>query len=147
MRTKIVHPLIAAAILMAVAFTIWPGCISPPLPATRHAIMSRKKSDFKFEKARQVTRDEIIGKMGKPDEDFQDLRIIAYSVNDVTRRHILLLFFVIPVNVSESPGYQDIAFIEFDSKGLVQRSKIVDLYGQTNLRREAEKWAAEKKDP
>jgi hypothetical protein len=146
MRTKAFHPVIAGAILSMIAFTVWPGCISPPLPATRHAIMDRKKSDFKFDKARAITRGEIIEKMGKPDEDFQDLRIIAYRVNDVTRRNLLLVFFVIPADVTTSPGYQDIAFIEFDSEGLVQRSTIVDVYKRTNLHREAEIWSAQKKD-
>jgi hypothetical protein len=144
MRTKTAHPIIAAAILTAVAFTIWPGCITPPLPATRKAIMSRKKSDFKFDKARTITRGEIIEKMGKPDGDFQDLRIIAYRVNDVTRRNLFLVL-IIPLGVEKSPGYQDVAFIEFDSEGLVRGSGIVDIYKQANLRGEAEKWAARKK--
>ena len=121
MRSKTKKAVLVSAVLWVVAMMVWPGCAWPPLPATRKPILSRKKEDFAFPKPPPPSRSEIVRKVGEPDAWFPELRVACYRVNEVTKRNLWLLLFVIPVDVEKNPGYVDIAFIEFDENDHVRR--------------------------
>ena len=144
MRSKTKTALLVSAILWVVAMMVWPGCAWPPIPATRKPILSRKKEDFAFPKPPPPSRSEIVGKLGEPDAYFPDLRVACYRVNEVTKRNLWLLLFIIPVDVEKNPGYVDVAFIEFDESDHVRRSRMstVDHFDALHLDALAKKWLA-----
>jgi hypothetical protein len=132
-----------AALTLFVAFwliglVVWPGCATPPLPPLRQPIASLKKTDFKFLKAGQISRAEIVARVGEPDEYFSDLRIAVYRINRVTGRRIWLCLGIIPVMVDKFPAGVEVALIQFDEQGRAQRLVITTT--KRSLRVEAEEW-------
>jgi len=143
MRSKTKTALLISAGLWVVAMMVWPGCATPPLPSSRKPIQSRKKEDFNFPKSWPPSRSDIVHRLGEPDAYWPDLRVACYRVNEVTKRHLWLCLFVIPVNVDKRPGYVDVAFIEFDESDHVRRSGMdTQAYRSVALRDLAKKWLA-----
>ena len=105
---------VAACVLCAAALTIWPGCATPPLPASRKPISSLKGTDFAFPKDAHLSRLDIVSKVGEPDEYFPDLRVSCYKLNRVTRRRLVLLFGVLPIAAPRDADSLEFAMIEFD---------------------------------
>jgi hypothetical protein len=100
--------------------------MTAPLPSSHKPIPFRSKADFVFAKTPPPSRSEILAKLGTPDFYLSDIRVACYRINTVTRHQVLLLFFVIPVYLESSPGYSDLAFIEFDERDQVSRAGMVN---------------------
>ena len=73
LKTK--RAFLAAGAFFAAGLILWPGCATPPLPASRTPISPLKRADFSFVKEANPTRDDVIAKLGQPDEYFPDLRV------------------------------------------------------------------------
>jgi hypothetical protein len=108
--TPMTHPktkraFLVAGALFAAGLIVWPGCATPPLPASRTPISPLKRADFSFVKGAHPTRDDTIAKLGQPDEYFSDLRVACYKLNDIKRRRLVLLFGILPVGAyRDAPG-------------------------------------------
>jgi hypothetical protein len=124
MHSKVKKALVLAAVCSVVAMTVWPGCVTPPLPTSRKPIAARKKQDFAFVKSRHPGRSEIVTTLGEPDVYFEDLRVACYRVNAVTRRKLWLFLGLIPIGVSRIGGQVDVAFIQFDDQDRAQQFAI-----------------------
>src|ERR1051325_10125693 len=143
MRSKKLATLFLCAVFSVAALTVWPGCISAPLPSARRAVLARKKEDFKFTKPPQPSRVELVIKLGEPDFYFENIRVACYRVNEVTRRRIWLCLGIIPMEVQRYPGDLDVAFIEFDEQDRVRRSGTSSLRRGEKMEVVARKWFAE----
>lgn len=142
LRHKALKLLIAACIVSIIGFVVWPGCASVPLRPTKTPISILEPSDFAFIKANTVLRSEVHAKIGEPDEDFADLRVSAYKLNQLTRRRFWLLFGVLPFGYDYSSDWgSEIALIEFDETGHAHRIKIVRAYYPDTTRMAAEKFS------
>lgn len=119
--------LLATAALCVLGFIIWPGCVSPPLPASRKPISSHKRADFSFGKTAHPSRSEVVAKVGEPDEYFADLRVACYKLNLINRRRLLLVFFVLPVAAPKDAEQVETAMIQFDENDRVQRMEIMNV--------------------
>ena len=124
MRSKAITALVISGIISVIGLIVWPGCATPPLPSTRQSIMGRKTADFAFAKPARVDRAEVMRKLGAPDAYFNGQSLVCYRVNDVTRRNVFLCLFVVPIKVNKQPGWQEIAFIQFDEQDAVRYSGI-----------------------
>lgn len=85
------------------------------LPAKRTLLSNLRTADFKnVPTIGQIrpTRTDIEAKLGAPDEYFADLRVAAYRLNEVKRKRLWLLFFVLPVGVSQEPDQLEMGLIE-----------------------------------
>ncbi len=119
--------LVALGILGAVALLVWPGCAWPALPAWRTPLSNLRTADFKYAPIvgqTRPTRTEIEAKLGAPDEFYPDLRVAAYRLNEVRRKRLWLLFFVLPVAVTPEPGDIEIGLAEYDDAGQLRRMTI-----------------------
>jgi hypothetical protein len=114
----------AAGALAAAAFIIWPGCVSAPLPSSRRPLSAFKPVDFKFAKNAHPTRDEIIAKVGEPDQYFSDLHVACYRLNRLTRERIVLLFALLPVGGYRDNDRLEVAMIEYDAQDRVKRIEV-----------------------
>jgi hypothetical protein len=146
MRHKTKTAFVLAVGMWTVSAFVWPGCISAPLPNAHQPIAFRKQSDFVLPKSPQLTRGEVISKLGEPDVYLPDLRIACYRVNTVTRRH-LDIFLIFPVGIEREPmGMNDVAFIQFDEEDRVIRSGLsshpVERFHQT-AEAAAKQWLAD----
>lgn len=134
--------LFAAGVLCAVGFTVWPGCILTPLPSSRHPLSSLKSADFSQRKNTMPTRNEIDGKLGKPDEYFPDLHVACYKLNRLSRHKVLLLFGVLPVSMQRDLDRLEVGLIHFDDQGRALRMETVIVSGYDSLHYSAQKWLA-----
>lgn len=106
----------------AAGFVIWPGCISPPLPSSRTPVGSVRRSDVRAAKREQLTKAEIVHRLGKPDVWYPDFKVACYKLNDVSRRRLVLLFGVVPIGVPEDNKGLEVAMFQFDAQGGLLRS-------------------------
>jgi hypothetical protein len=138
------RPFLAAGALCAAGFIIWPGCASPPLPATRTPVSSLKPADFSFGKGAHPSQDDIVTKVGKPDEYFADLRVACYKLNQVKRRRLVLLFGVLPIAAPKDHDNLEVAMIQFDEQDRAQRIEVRIIYtfpgDPGGLRNAARQW-------
>ena len=118
---------------------VWPGCALLPLPSKRTPIASRTTEQFKIKKSEHLTRAEVFARLGQPDQYYPDLRVACYRVNDVQKRKLFLLLFVIPINVWKESAY-DIGFVEFDEQDRVRRADIKTEYASEQLEIVAREW-------
>ena len=163
MRTKAIKALVLSGIVSVIGLIIWPGCATPPLPSKRQSIMGRKTADFAFAQPARVDRAEVMRRLGAPDAYFEEQSLVCYRVNDVTRRNVFLCLFVVPIEVTKYPGWEEVALIKFDEHDAVRYSGIEMFYtGRSNpkdahadlrnyqvrLKRTATNWVAaqERKD-
>lgn len=124
MRSKAIKALVISGMVSVIGLIVWPGCATPPLPSKRQSIMGRKKADFAFAKPARVDRAEVMRRLGAPDAYFEELSLVCYRVNDVTRRNLFLCLFVVPIEVTKRPGWEEVAFIKFDEHDAVRYSGI-----------------------
>ena len=115
---------LAAGLLAAVGFIIWPGCANVPLYPTRQPISSLKRTDFSFKKNTFPNRDDLVSKVGVPDEYFADLRVSVYKLNRMSRRRLWLLLGIIPVAAPKEFDGIEIALIQFDDHDQATRIEI-----------------------
>ena len=134
----------AAGALCAAGFIVWPGCATPPLPASRTPVSTLKAADFSFVKSVHPSLSDIVCKIGEPDEYFSDLRIAGYKLNQVKRRRLWLLFGILPIAAPKDPDALEVAMIQFDEHDRAQRMEIKIIpeyyYTPSPMRREAEHW-------
>jgi hypothetical protein len=104
-------------------------------------VLSRQQQTFLAHKPANLTRTEIIEKVGNPNVYLPESRVACYQLNILTKRHLALLL-IIPLGV-ESTGVQDeIALLQFDENDRLIYSVIqkVKAYPR-NLSRVAERFA------
>lgn len=151
-RASLQHFLLVLGVLGVAGLLIWPGCATPPLPATRTPLSNLKAADFKFPRGSQPTRTELEAQLGKPDEFFEDLNVACYPLNKVSRRRLWLFLGVLPIAAPRDPDVTEVALIQFGDQGRVRRVevKILAAYEdfsfdgwQPKFRRTAERWLAE----
>jgi len=133
--------IVLAAILGVVGLTLWPGCATPPLPPTRRAISSLKRSDFNVVKDRHSTRGDLLNSIGEPDVEFVDLRVVGYKLNRVQHREVFLCLFVIPLGVWNSVEDLEVVLVQFDDKDKALRCTTrTGFDNMATLRALAESW-------
>jgi hypothetical protein len=115
---------LAAGVLCAACFVVWPGCATPPLPASRTPLSALKRADFSFEKDAHPSQDDVLTKIGPPDDYFPDLHVACYKLNQVKRRRLVLMFFVLPIAWPKDPDGLEVAMIQYDDHDRVQRTEI-----------------------
>jgi hypothetical protein len=147
LRPKTKRAFLAAGVLCAAGFIVWPGCATPPLPASRTPVSSLKRADFSFGKGAHPGRDEIVAKVGHPDEYFADLKVACYKLNKIKRRRLVLLFGILPIGAPQDPDGIEVAMIRFDDRDRAERIAITIVsgyYGQRDtLHYSAQRWIAE----
>lgn len=114
-------------LLGAAALLIWPGCAWPALPAKRIPLSNLRPADFKNAPTAtqpRSTRADIEARLGVPDEYFEDLRVAAYRLNELKRKRLWLLFFVLPVGVTPEPDQMEVGFVEYNDAGQVRRMTV-----------------------
>ena len=116
--------LLAAGALFTAGFVVWPGCATPPLPASRTPLSSLKRSDFSFVKRVHPNREEIVSKLGKPDLYFADLEVACYKLNEIKRSRLCLLFGILPIYAFRDPGCLEVAMIQYDDHHRAQQCEI-----------------------
>lgn len=122
------------ALLSAVWITAniaWLGCAIVPLPARHDPVMSRTTAEFKSAKKSNLSREEVMAKVGRPDAYLSDLHIACYRVNYINKRGLVLFLLLIPLGTQgeTESGKFDLALIEFDQTDHISRYKLV---GQDN---------------
>lgn len=153
-RTPSPRFLVVLGVLGAAALLVWPGCAWPALPARRTPLSNLRTADFKYAPTvgqTRPTRTEIEAKLGAPDEYYEDLRVAAYRLNEVKRKRLWLLFFVLPVSVTQDPSELEVGFVEYNDAGNVRRMTVrqgfwLDRPNRTAERRywsEAARWVQE----
>ena len=142
-------------VLGAAALLVWPGCAWPALPAKRTPLSSLRTADFKYAPGAATTRPsraEIEAKLGAPDEYFEDLHVAAYRLNEVKRKRLWLLFFVLPVNVTQDTPQLEVGLIEYNDAGQVRRMTVRPMFWgmgppkelpAKHIRNEAARWLQE----
>jgi hypothetical protein len=138
-RSRVATALLASIGLFTVGLMVWPGCAFMPLPSKRTPIASRTTAQFKLKQPEQLTRAEILARLGQPDQYYPDIRVACYRVNNVKKRELFLLLFVIPVRVQGSHAY-DIGFVEFDEQDRVRRAAVSTYSAGTELKSAANDW-------
>ena len=154
------HFLLVLGVLGVAGMIIWPGCATPPLPATRTPLSNLRATDFKFPRGSQPTRTELETQLGKPDEFFEDLGVACYRLNRVSRRRLWLFLCVLPIAAPRDPDVIEVALVQFDAQqrvgrvgvkteglafyfGAPVRSDYPDDGSSTRLRIMVERWLAE----
>ena len=122
-RSKSKKAFLAAGTLCAACFIVWPGCATPQLPASRTPLSALKRADFTFDKDAHPTQDDVLTKIGPPDDYFADLHVACYKLNQVKRRRLVLMFFVLPVAWPKDGGLE-VAFVQYDDLDRAQRIEI-----------------------
>jgi hypothetical protein len=115
------HFLLVLGALAVAGLIIWPGCATPPLPATRKPLSNLRVTDFKFPRGSQPTRTELEAQLGKPDEFFEDVHVACYRLNKVSRRRLWLFLCVLPIAAPRDPDVIEVAFVQFDAQQRVSR--------------------------
>lgn len=113
--------------LGVVGLILWPGCATPPLPATRTPLSRVRPADFRYEPGSTLSRPsrtDVEVKLGQPDEYFEDLHVAAYRLNQVKRKRLWLLFFVLPVGTSSDPDQIEVGLVEYNDTSLVRRMTV-----------------------
>jgi hypothetical protein len=113
-----------AGALCAAGFIVWPGCAFPPLPASRTPLSIHARGEFSLKKSAHPSRDEVIARLGPPDEYFADLRVSCYKLNEVKRRRLVLFLGILPIGVPEDPVCLEVVMIQFDDQDRAQRREI-----------------------
>ena len=124
MRSKSKKAFLAAGALCAACFIVWPGCATPQLPTSRTPLSSLNRADFSFEKNPQPTQDDVLAKIGPPDDYFPDLHVACYKLNQVKRRRLVLMFFVLPIAWPKDSDGLEVAMIQYDDHDRAQRIEI-----------------------
>jgi hypothetical protein len=112
---------LAAGALCAAGFIAWPGCATPPLPASRTPLSIHKRSEFKWKKDAHPSRDEIVAKLGQPDEYFADLQVSCYKLNRLKQRTLYLFLGILPIGWAREGDGLEAAMIQFDEHDRAQR--------------------------
>ncbi len=146
--------------LSVAGLVIWPGCATPPLPATRTPLSTVRASDFKFPRGSEPDRAELEARLGPPGSYFDDLNVACYPLNRVSRRRLWLFLGVLPIAAPRDPDLTEVALVQFDAQSRIWRvglkSELPVRYFGTQLppdwpggvpenrfRRIAERWLAE----
>jgi hypothetical protein len=120
-RDSVPHFLLVLGVLAVAGLIIWPGCATPPLPATRTPLSNLRAKDFKFPRGSQPTRAELEAQLGKPDDFFEDLGVACYRLNRVRRRRLWLFLCVLPIAAPRDPDVIEVALVQFDAQQRVSR--------------------------
>ena len=115
---------LVAGALCAAGFIVWPGCAFPPLPASRAPLSIHTRAEFSLKKNGHPSRDEVVARLGPPDEYYADLRVSCYKLNEINRRRLVLLFGILPIAVPRDPVCLEVAMIQFDDHDRAQRREI-----------------------
>ena len=119
------NPLLLTVLVAVIALSVWPGCATVPVPAKRDSIAGRKTSDFGFIRKGKTTRSDVVAKLGKPTEDFSDIRVTGYYITTIQPRSMFLIT-VIPAGTgTRGRAELQLALIEFDEQDRVKRSGIL----------------------
>ena len=119
------NPLLLTVLVAVVAMFVWPGCATVPIPASRVPIAGRKTGDFSFIRNGKTTRSEVVAKVGKPTEEFSDIRVTGYYVSTVQPQGVVMLTVVPAGTVTRGRAELQIALLEFDEQDRVKRSSIL----------------------
>ena len=104
-------------------------------------VLSRQQQKFLAHKPANLSRTEIIEKVGKPDVYFPESRVACYQLKTVKKRHLVLLL-VIPLGVESTGGQNEIALLQFDENDRLMYSVIQKINAYPlNLRRVAQHFA------
>ena len=136
---------------------VWMGCVSAPLPSGKKPVIFRNKSEFAFVTKPSTTnahpsQQDVVAKLGQPDEYFPDLKVACYKIDTKTRREVMLLLFVIPIDIYE---YQKttVAMIEYDGLLMTKRVEIITpqssryFYQVGGFKFTAQRWVQSSKVP
>lgn len=120
-RASLQHFLLVLGALGVAGMIIWPGCATPPLPATRTPLSNLRPTDFKFPRGSQPTRVELEAQLGKPDEFIEDRSVACYRLNKVSRRRLWLFLGVLPIAAPRDPDMIELGLVQFDAQQRVTR--------------------------
>lgn len=120
-RLKRVILWVAAAAVWAAGFVVWPGCATPPLPSSRTPVANIQRSDVAFVKRSRPLKSEVIARLGKPDDDYADIRVICYHLNHLSRHRLMLFLGIVPVGVPEDNLGLEVVMFQFDAQGKMLR--------------------------
>ena len=120
-RAKRVGLSLVAAALWAAGFVVWPGCATPPLPSSRTPVSNVQRSDVAFVKRSRPMKGEVIARLGKPDEEYADLRVACYHLNHLSRHRLMLFLGVVPMGTDEDSLGLEIVMFQFDDQGKMLR--------------------------
>lgn len=109
------------AALWTAGFVVWPGCATPPLPSKRTPIGNVQRADVTAVKRSQSTKSEVIARLGKPDEDYADLRVACYHLNHLSRRRLILFLGIVPMGEDTDNLGLEIVMFQFDEQGQMLR--------------------------
>ncbi len=112
---------IVAAALWTAGFVVWPGCATPPLPSRRTPAGNVQRADVTMVKRSQSTKNEVMARLGKPDEDFADLRVACYHLNHLSRRRLLLFLGIVPMGTDTDNLGLEVVMFQFDAQGKIRR--------------------------
>ena len=136
----------AVGILAIGGLTIWPGCATPPLPASRKSISMLAKSDLPAVQRARLTRQELVSKVGEPTAYFPDLRVSCYRLNQVSRRRLVLFLGVLPVGAFKDNVNLEFAMIEFDEQDRVLRfTTEIGYDGRQGMELSAKRWSTKRR--
>ena len=103
-----------------------------PLPSSRTPVGSVRRADVRAAKREQLTKAEIVHRLGKPDVWYADLKVACYKLNDVSRRRLVLLFGVVPIGVPEDNQGLEVAMFQFDVlPTLWQTLALCEIFGKS----------------
>ena len=122
MPSKTTSALLLTTLFWIASLFIWPGCYSLE-KSSRTPFRARKESNFSPSKVNQLTRTEMIAKLGEPDFYSKELNVAGYMINAINHRTVTM-FLVVPIMIQHHEGGQNVALIEFDGQDHVVRSVI-----------------------
>lgn len=126
MPSKTTSALLITTLFWIASLFIWPGCYS--LERSSHLpLRARNDTNFLRSNVNQLSRSEVIAKLGEPDFYSRELNVAGYKVNAINHRTVTM-FLVIPIMVQHYPDGQDVALIEFDVQGRVVRSVVKEMH-------------------
>ncbi len=147
-RSQTRRPLVVflgGVLFASVGFIIWPGCASAPLTITRKPVSTLDSKQVTSLNGHPLTRDEVEGRLGKPDEYFADVRVACYPLNHLNRRRLLLLLGVVPFGTYPDQLGGEVAMIQFDELGKLQRVAIQKQFPYSGtFRQSVQKWTGAK---
>lgn len=117
------------------------SCLVPDVHYARHPVSSDPKGFWAIRMG-QTTRSEIATRFGSPDESYPEMSVSCYRLNELTRYRLWLALGVLPVSVTALDDKTEVAFIQFDEHGVVQRCSIVKAWRLSSFKSQAEKWSA-----
>jgi hypothetical protein len=119
LKTKVAF--LTGGSLFAAGFIVWPGCATPPLPDTRTPLSTHKRAEFSFKNNAHPSKDELVAKLGQPDEYYEDLRVSCYKLNRLKRRTLYLFLGILPMAWSRDGDGLEVAMIQYDDHERAQR--------------------------